>query len=100
MHTCTATTRWQCKGLRTSFSLPARAQIGNLVGRLVAIGIDSVCIDRLLCITPDLVIAGEQPKAAGQTGVARKDVESLILLLLNEDNAQRSEPRPSTWSER
>ena len=64
----------------------ADGRVGNIIARLVSIGIQDLCFDRLLCITPDLVIESDsrsRPSGA-RSGVPRKDVESLIRLILDE----------------
>jgi len=64
----------------------ADGRVGNIIGRLVSIGIQALCLDRLLCIAPDLVIENNSRSQLSDTqaSVPRKDVESLIHLLLDE----------------
>jgi hypothetical protein len=62
---------------------------GNLISRLVGIGIDHLCLQRLFTITPDLVIAGDPANKMEQAGVDRKEVEALISRLLDEREEDR-----------
>jgi hypothetical protein len=64
----------------------ADGRVGNLIARLVSIGIQGLCTDRLLCIAPDLAIQTDpasQPRAS-QLAASPADIKSLIHLLLND----------------
>jgi hypothetical protein len=69
----------------------ADSRIGNLIGRLVGIGIECLCLDRLQEITPDLLVEGDppNPKFVRQSAVSRADIQSLIDRLLDDADENR-----------
>jgi hypothetical protein len=71
----------------------------NLMGRLVSLGIQSLCSERLMCATPDLVIERDAADRAprGPTGVSRGAVQSLIRMLLDESTDAQSRTEAIDW---
>jgi hypothetical protein len=73
--------------------------IKSLIGRLVALGIQALCNDRLMCITPDLVIENDPTNRAAQgaSAVSRAAVQSLIHTLLDESNDTQNRTEAIDW---